>query len=354
MPLHNFTRPDYPYENNSLRNDSHFKVITETEKRPIDVKEFEYELNSHQDQIRTLDEDMQNIEAGIIPGSHDPNNNNKFFTTDGEGNQFFSKVTNAFINDNSLSGGKFSDLSINTEKLANGLLLGDKLPNESLPWGKILVEDGQIALSKISIPNASIPGPKISDKTITQLQLGLLSVGTPELIDNAITTVKITDANVTTPKIADANVTTPKIADGAITLPKIGPNVLTPAATKENQIAANSNTVYTNPSVQQHHPSANKFSCNFDGTLEGTNPPRFGYNVASVQRISAGFYQINFIVPFANANYILKGCTTATAGSYTFYNIHELNTNYCRITIVNPSQTLLDVSIVCLEGSGLQ
>lgn len=350
MPLSNFTRPFTPYENNPLPNDHKFRNITRIEKRPLTDEEVEDECNSSVDRDRELDQKIEDVQAGIITGSDDPLNAGKFVTTDGATEPTLSwvSVTNGNIEDGAISGLKITPLTIGTNQLDNGIIVPDKIPNESIPYAKmdfnaedipyaiinvpngailyekITIPDGSITYSKLNIPDNTIPGSKLVNKSISQAQQGLLSIGTPELID------------------------------ASVTLPKIAPNVLTPTAVKADQIAANATTVYTNPAVQQHHPSANKFSCNFDGILAGTNAPRFGYNVASVQRISTGFYQINFIVPFANADYIIKGSTKSVSTHFTFFNIETQNTNFCRIVVINPSQTLLDVGTVCLEGSGLQ
>jgi hypothetical protein len=222
-----------------------------------------------------------------------------------------------------------------------------------------------------------IPGDKIFNKSITQLQLGLLSVGTPELMDANVTlikmaadsvgTIQLIDANITLTKMAansvgtlqliDANVTTPKVADGAITLPKIAANVLTPAASKAQQIAAASNTVYTNPSVQQHHPSAAKFWCKFNGTLVGTNPPIAGYNVTSVTRVSAGNYIINYIVPFSTANYSLSGSSINIPSYYLFVGVIGQNPSNCNIVVAaptGPGSIAADSPLVNCIGFGLQ
>lgn len=365
MPLNNFARPIFPYVNQPLPNDRRFQIITTVEKRAVKFFEFEWENNYLIDSLNKLDLDMQGIAAGIIPGSANILNAGKLPQTDGLGNISWVNVTNDNILDQSISGLKITPSTIGTLQLGNGVVTPDKIPNLSLPYTKMNFDDGVI------------PGDKIFNKSITQLQLGLLSVGTPELMDANVTlikmaadsvgTIQLIDANITLTKMAansvgtlqliDANVTTPKVADGAITLPKIAANVLTPAASKAQQIAAASNTVYTNPSVQQHHPSAAKFWCKFNGTLVGTNPPIAGYNVTSVTRVSAGNYIINYIVPFSTANYSLSGSSINIPSYYLFVGVIGQNPSNCNIVVAaptGPGSIAADSPLVNCIGFGLQ
>lgn len=62
---------------------------------------------------------------------------------------------------------------------------------------------------------------EVKDLGITNSKLGLLSVATGNIQNNAVTTVKINDSAITTAKILDANITTTKILDDAVTTSKI-------------------------------------------------------------------------------------------------------------------------------------
>jgi len=54
-----------------------------------------------------------------------------------------------------------------------------------------------------------------------------------------------------------------------------------------------------------------KAHCVFDGSLTGTNPPLVGNNVASVTRLGAGVYEINFTTPFADSSYSVSATSDA-------------------------------------------
>ena len=147
------------------------------------------------------------------------------------------------------------------------------------------------------------------------------------------------------------------VSSGAGALPMWFPvSVVLPPATKAQQIAAASTAVYTNPGVQQFHPSAAKFWCRFDGTTVGTNPPLAGYNVTSVQRLVDGFYIINFTTPFTTVNYSISGMCGSIGGLRGVPIIIGFNTNNCQIatyTLASPS-TAGDSSFVTVQGYGTQ
>lgn len=128
-------------------------------------------------------------------------------------------------------------------------------------------------------------------------------------------------------------------------------------ALKADQEAATSTILYTNPEVQQYHPSATKFSCDFDGTLTGTNPPISGYNVATVTRISEGTYDIVFSVPFSSANYVVNitAGVTISGPFFTGSVISARTANSLSIIIFNAVNLFAeDSEIICVTGSGSQ
>lgn len=351
MPLSNFTRPSIPYDNAPLPNDSRFKIITRTLKKPITSDQLDGEFNKLTDNDNILDNKIEAVQAGILTGSDNPLNAGKLPTTDGKPNPTISwvKVTNDNIDDGDIDGKKITPLTISTEQLDNGIITPDKVPDGSMPYSKmdfndedipyviinipdgaiaypkLNIPDGAIPYPKLNIPNGAIPGPKLANKSITQAQQGLLSVGTPELIDQSVT------------------------------LSKVAPNVLTSnAATKNDQITADSHMVYTNPAVQQFHPSAAKFWCIFDGTLTGTNPPKAGYNVNSVTRIALGIYNISYIIPFENSNYCLNVTSNYTSSFPMIGTINNITTSFCQIQISSYVGTFYDSEVICVQGFGLQ
>jgi len=181
MPLSNFTRPVSPYDNNPLPRDNKFNIRTTVENKPIPSKWFDDECNSSVDRDNELDQKIEAVEAGLITGSDNPLNAGKFVTTDGAETPTLSFifVTNDSIEDGTISGTKITPLTIGTEQLDNGIITPDKVPNDSMPYSKMNFQAGNIPYAVINVPDGAILGSKITGKSITQAQQGLLSVGTP-------------------------------------------------------------------------------------------------------------------------------------------------------------------------------
>lgn len=90
------------------------------------------------------------------------------------------------------------------------------------------------------------------------------------------------------------------ISNGAAALPS-WKNI---TADKAAQIAAASNTVYTNPAVQQFHPSAAKAWAKITFP-SGVATLTSGYNVASVTPTSSATFYITFVTPFSSTDYVV-------------------------------------------------
>ena len=199
---HDFTRPNLPYNNESLPNDSRFEVITRALNAPPTDIILDSEFNAVIDYLNILDADIAGVEAGAIPGVDDPNNANFMLSTDGAGHSPWKLVEDINCRINSIAGNKLIDSSINTLQINNGAVTLNKLATNSVNTLKII--------------DLSITTPKIAANAVT----------TPKIEANAVTTPKIEDNAVTTPKIADEAVTTPKILDGNVTINKLAAEVL--------------------------------------------------------------------------------------------------------------------------------
>jgi len=83
--------------------------------------------------------------------------------------------------------------------------------------------------------------------------------------------------------------------------PIVGAGTITvTAATKSDQQTGTSTVSAVTPAQQQQHDSAAKAWVAFTGA---TGAVQSGYNVASVTRVGAGDYTVNFTTVFANTNY---------------------------------------------------
>lgn len=61
----------------------------------------------------------------------------------------------------------------------------------------------------------------------------------------------------------------------------------------------------------------------FNGTTTGTNPPSSGGNIASVQRLSTGYYRVTFSTAMSNATYAVQVSTSGSPG----YNLGTATVN---------------------------
>lgn len=348
----NFQRPNLPYEGESLQNDKRYQLL-EAQGKPPTAQMFDADFNCLTDNDRKLDEALAGVAAGIIPGASIPGNANKLPVTNGEDPATISWVliSDQYVEDESLS----------ASKLLPGTLTA------------LQMMDGTITAPKLA-PNC-VTTIKILDFNVTANKLAPDAVTTIKILDENVTTPKIADEAITAAKMADDAVTTPKILDGAVTLPKVNAvfpvtmggsglstlttsngvicagttptgnfqnagvgslnqifmgnggsavgswkNLNTLAATKADQIAANSTEVYTNPSTQQHHPSACKAWATFNTT--GTQTLQASYNVLSITDIGDGKTTVTLITNFASAEYsIVSGVnrdnTASTIGEPT-------------------------------------
>lgn len=362
MP-HNFQRPGLPYDNEALQNDKRYQIITRTNERPPTDVMFDTDFNYLIDAVRQLDTDIAGVSAGILPGADDPDNANFLPTTDGAGNITWVDISDENIRDESISASKLIPQTITDNELMDASVVTDKIAPDAVTTNKIL--DFNVTTEKIAddavttdkIDDEAITTRKIAVGNVTTSKIADLNVTTSKIAVGNVTTVKLEDQAVTTAKIADGNVTTSKIADASITLPKMAANIIKIAASKADQIAGTSNNVYTNPAVQQNHPSAAKFWCIFNGTLAGTNAPIAGYNVTSVQRLSTGRYIINYIIPFSTTNYSIGGSVIEYASYFPIVCHNGLTTSNCSITVAisgsGPSAPF-DCPVVSCHGFGLQ
>ena len=95
--------------------------------------------------------------------------------------------------------------------------------------GQVLQTNGSSVLSFTTVDASTETVGGDLTGTVANAQIIAAAVGTAELANNAITTVKITDANVTADKLATNAVTTVKITDLNVTTAKIAVSAITTA-----------------------------------------------------------------------------------------------------------------------------
>ncbi len=201
----NTSRPSLPYNAvQSLPNNQRYGLL---QQRPPTAAMLDAEFNALIDAVNMLAEAVNQVQAGVITGSDDPNNANKLPKTDGAGNLSFTYVTSAEIEANAIIEPKLAPQSVTTPKIADGAVTSAKLADSCVTTAKLA--DNVITTAKIA--NNAVATVKIAD----------LAVTTPKLADNAVTTAKIANSSVTTEKLPDNCVATAKIAENAVTAAKL-------------------------------------------------------------------------------------------------------------------------------------
>lgn len=127
-------------------------------------------------------------------------------------------------------------------------------------------------------------------------------------------------------------------------------------ASKAQQIAGTSSTVYVTPSVQQFHQSANKAWVRFRGTTASIIS---SYNVASVVRNSVGTYTITFTTPFSNTSYLCIPCAEILIGTeavvFAIRDSGNITTTTTRVVTVDRTLVLADsTNIIEVHCFGVQ
>lgn len=77
------------------------------------------------------------------------------------------------------------------------------------------------AMQALTVPDASITGPKIADSSVTASKLAVGSVLTASIGDSSVSTAKLQPGAITVDKLGDASVATAKVQNAAITAEKL-------------------------------------------------------------------------------------------------------------------------------------
>lgn len=198
---HNFHLPNLPYNNESLPNDNMYIVLTRSLNAPPTDTIIQSHFNYIVDSMRILDIDIENINAGAIPGANDPANTNFMLFTNG-----------------AITGWKLvSDINCELSSIN-----ADKLIPSSV--GPTQLQDGSISALKLA-PD-SVSTIKILNLNVTSDKMADNSVLTRTIMNGNITAEKMADNSVPTRTIPNGNVTTPKLADQSVTLQKLAQEVI--------------------------------------------------------------------------------------------------------------------------------
>ena len=132
-------------------------------------------------------------------------------------------IKEAAIEDGAVTTEKIADYAVGQQQLAQGAVSNSRIQNDAVDERCIAPNSvGFEALKVASVGNAAIiPG------CIQNRHMADDSIGTDELINGAVTGIKIATDAIIWQKIADGAVITDKIADGAVTAEKLADGTVT-------------------------------------------------------------------------------------------------------------------------------
>ena len=245
-----------------------------------------------------------------------------------------SQLAPSSVENSKLAGGISADKlagGITASKLADGTITSDKLsstsPNQAVAESNI--RDAAVTYSKIKfgevygstsdnitrhIAAGTIGTVDLRDSAVTSMKIAELAVTTPRIADSAVTEVKVAsnavseskikNLAVTTAKIGDQQVTSTKIADNAVSTAKIGDQQVTSAKIANNAVT----TAKVEPDIAQSLAPTGSI-LDFAGS---SAPP--GWLLCQGQAVSRSTYAALFAV---------IGTTYGTGNGSTTFNLPD-------------------------------
>lgn len=205
-----FIRPSLPYAADSLPNNNRYTEIATLGQSP-GGDEVDADCNYLLDKLNVVNERIDGVVLGDIPGSTDPANQDKLLSTTGAALAWI-KVDEKNLDDNCISTEKLQASSVTEDKLGSGSITAGKIRDGAVTSDAI--EDDKISFDKIKNEN----NVHFQDFFNSQ---NANTLNGAKILDNSLSGTKIIDNSIPTAKISDGAVTTPKIANGAVTSAKL-------------------------------------------------------------------------------------------------------------------------------------
>ena len=348
-----FQRPTLPYNNISLPNSNRYTSLSNSgTPRPPTAEMVDADINYLVDTANILEEQINDVAAGAIPGSNNPNNANHLLTTNGDPdnpilswikvgqNQYedgsissralanqavatnniqLGAITNPLIAPNSVGTNNLLNDSVSTAKIADSAVIHSKIADQNVITSKL--GDGAVTNSKLS--PLSITSDKLAALAVTNNKIGPLAVSNEKLQDSSVTNNKIANLTVGTSKIADSAIIHSKIADQNVITSKLGDGAVT-------------NSKISDVTFQKF--SGAFFMCEIVGGVVTTT-----YNVGiTFVRTSPGVYTAtlnNFVPPYT---FSFPMSSTSTLFGGVTINITKINQTQYNIICLDNTATTVD------------
>lgn len=213
MPLRTHERPNLPYEAKPKRNSQRYQLLSARDQPPT-AEMLDGDADYVIDSMDVLSQDIQNVQAGAIIGSDNPDNANKLLTTDGN-SVAWTLIRSDNMEDTAVTRTKLGTGAVSTNKLEDGAVTNPKL--------------GLLAVAQGNMKDNSVGSNQIIDKNVTTKKLADRAATEDKIADLAISSPKLKPKCVTNPKMDDACVNTRTLANGAVTVEKLADQVLSAA-----------------------------------------------------------------------------------------------------------------------------
>lgn len=194
---------------------------------PVIAKLFDSNFNYAIDALNKLENDVQGVVLGGIPGADDPLNTSKFLTTDGNNTNWSfvlsqniqdaaiitSKIAPAAVVTDSLDDGvvttpKIEGSAVTTPKIADGAITPPKIPANSIPFTKFVVPQNA----------AVIGGTTTNGGSWYEVAVGNYQIATKKPQNNGVTAVSLAEIWSGTNGTFDGAKITPESIDGSIAM----------------------------------------------------------------------------------------------------------------------------------------
>jgi hypothetical protein len=113
--------------------------------------------------------------------------------------------------------------SIGTSQLADGAVTTVKIADLNVTLAKLAAN----SVDASKIVDGSVGTAEIADSSVTSAKIAANAVTSTKILDGAVGTAEIADNAITTAKVTDANITTAKIADISVTTEKLADGAIT-------------------------------------------------------------------------------------------------------------------------------
>lgn len=217
----NLQRPPLPYT--PLQTGGFVNRYDDLEKAGIPPKGnmLDGDDNFFLDQLNITNDAVNGVAAGILPGSDDDINDNKFPTPSGEGNISWTLVQNQHMDDNCCDTRNYLNGSVTPEKLQ--AIPGSKLTSNSVPDSAIIaINGGKITpatvqdVAIVGMNGSKLTNGTVADNKIIGMSGAKLTAGTvPDAAIIGMNGSKLTNLSVPTAALAATSVTIDKINSGA-------------------------------------------------------------------------------------------------------------------------------------------